>query len=896
MTKPNWKKLQLVFEKTLSTPESKRKEYIESACTDDIELFNAVNKLLRADARNAASQNDQYAIKISDLDSKLIGETIDGWNIKEQIGVGGMGSVFLAEKNTEDFQHQVALKIVKKGMDSESVINRFRQERKILASLNHPNIARLIDGGVTDDGRPYFVMDLVKGLPITEYCDSKKLGIFERLSIFQKVCNAVHYAHKNLIVHRDLKPSNIIVTEEGELKLLDFGIAKLLNDSEDFKLTQVGMQVHTPAYASPEQLTGDSITTASDIYTLGILLYEILSGRRPFEIYRSKKEYIELILSKEPMKPSDALLEISSVDESTKTIEDISIQRNERVGKLQRTLSGDLDVICLTAMHRESERRYTSSSDLAADINRHIRGLPVQAQVDSTYYRFKKFLGRNIAASMISIVAFVTIISLSVFYTMQLTKQRDIAILEREKSEQIVDFVTGLFEISDPSESKGENISARDLLDAGFIQIQTKLSDQPIVQQTLRRVLGEVYYKMGLEKQAKEILTETLSKQKLLLGDSHLDVAITKIILGFIYQDRGKLDLAESLFIEAFNTQKQLLKSDHFVLVESLNVLAFLEQTKGDYEKSESLFIDALNMAKRLSKGDHEYVAETLKNLGGVNRVLDRNDKAELLLREALSMQMRLYEGGIHPEIDDTKRELAGLLRNTRRFNEAKKLYEEVIASRTKNLGNEHIEVANVWNSYSNLLADMGENEKAIVANKTFMDILFLAYPGPHPSLGAAYNNRAHLFKTNKDYEKAIKYFNLAIEMQNATGLPEKHSNRTYPLGGMGIVYLEQKKYLEAKILFNQVLTLRKRVFSDSHKSVGDAKSNLASALTGLKEYEEAERLLVECYNQFIRTRGADDPRTERAARRLLYLYKKTSAKNKALALELLLKESGVHL
>jgi len=375
-----------------------------------------------------------------------------------------------------------------------------------LARLNHRNIAQLFDGGITNDGRPYFAMEYVNGIPINEYCDQKRLTIRQRLILFRQVCNAVHYAHKNLIVHRDLKPSNIIVTNDGDLKLLDFGIAKLLDDSNGQTLTQTGMQLHTPAYASPEQLTNDLVTTASDIYALGILFFEILSGQRPFEPQQTPKEFRESVLTTKPLKPSEAVTEISLKrrdNDHSRNLEEIGILRGVKTERLQQQLKGDLDTICLTAMHREPDRRYTSASEFAAKIKRHLDGRPVLARPDSAIYRFKKLIQRNRPTAIVGSVAFVTLVTLIIFYTVQLAKQRDLAIVERQKAEEIADFVTGLFEISDPSESKGEKISAKDLLDAGASRVQTELVKQPIVQQTLRRVLGEVYYKLGDEKNRK---------------------------------------------------------------------------------------------------------------------------------------------------------------------------------------------------------------------------------------------------------------------------------------------------------------------------------------------------------------------------------------------------------
>ncbi len=275
------------------------------------------------------------------------------------------------------------------------------------------------------------------------------------------------------------------------------------------------------------------------------------------------------------------------------------------------------------------------------------------------------------------------------------------------------------------------------------------------------------------------------------MGQNNLDVATTKLALAFLYQYRGEYDLAEPLYQESLDTRKQLLGDDYFDIVESISAIGFLEQTKGDYERALSYFLNAFNMSKRLASGDNEYVAETMKNLGGIYRILGRSDEAEAILRNALTIQKRLYNDGPHPKIDNTKRELAGLLRNSRRFEEAKSLYKEVIDSRTKILGPDHVEVAHVWNSYSQLLSDMDESDAAIAANKIFIEIMLRAYSGPHPSLGAAYNNRATLLKNNGQLEEAIEQFQLSINMQDAVGLAKRHVNRSFPLGGLGLVYLE---------------------------------------------------------------------------------------------------------
>ncbi len=887
----DWRELQSIFQQAVALPQEDRKEFLDRVCDGNLDLRNEIEALLIAD-QSQESVDSPLKLDMANLDSKLVGSVIDDWKIIRQIGVGGMGTVFLAHRHTTDFQQSAALKLVKKGMDSEAVVQRFQQERKILASLNHKNIAKLLDGGMTQDGRPYFVMEHVDGLPITQYCDQHRLNISQRLNLFRAVCSAVHHAHKNLIVHRDLKPSNIIVTGSGDLKLLDFGIAKLLDDSENQQFTRTGMQLHTPAYASPEQLINAPITTASDIYALGILFYELLTGRRPFEIKRSEQEFRELVLTGQPVKPSDAVTEIVSITNKTQTAETISQCRSTRVQGLKRTLAGDLDTICMMAMHREADRRYTSASEFASDIQRHLDGLPVSARPDSRIYRLNKFIKRNKASVSIASLAVLSIILITIFYTSQLKLQRDIAIKERQKSEEVVRFVTGLFEYSKPSRRLGRDISAKDLLDEGANRIQFELVDQPLVQQTLKQVLGEVYYKLGQEQKALDLLTDALAKQREFLGENHLDVATTKLVLALVHQDRGNYDFAAELLSQALQTKKKLLGELHFDVAEVLSVFAYMEQMRGGYPQAETYFKKGLDISEQLSNGDNVYLAKLTKQLGGFYRYLDRNTEAEPLLRKALAMQVRIYQGGPHPDINSTKRELAALLRSTGEYQESKRLYLEVIESRTKILGPDHPELGNTWNSYSLLLTRMDDYEGALAANIRFIEILKRAYSEATPSLAAAYFNQASMLRDLDRYSEAIKHYRLASETQDLVGLPEKHVHRAFPIAGIASVYVDQKNYAEATQLYRKVLALRRESLSDDHKTVIDAKNSLGGALTGLKRYKEAEELLLESYQQSLKTRGSKDGRTQRAMRKLIELYKASGQSNQVEEFSKLLLES----
>ena len=885
MTNSRWQRIESIFADAVALDGEAQAEFLDDVCKDDEALRNDVEALLKADERNVGDGSSMPNLgKIASVDEKLINSVVGGWRIVEQLGTGGMGSVFLAERHDGEFEQQAALKIVRRGLDTDHVLQRFRLERQILARLNHPNIANLIDGGVTDDGRPFFAMEYVNGQPINEYCDRGRLSIDERLALFRIACDAVHYAHRNLVVHRDLKPSNILVTADGVVKLLDFGIAKLLDDEMDPRLTRTGMQVHTPAYAAPEQLTNGSVTTTTDVYALGVVLYELLSGRRPFEVRRTPEELRELVLTGDPPKPSTAVsmpLADTAGLTGRATGEEPGALRRAPGERLQKRLRGDLDIICLMAMHREPDHRYPSVDQMSADIGRHLDGLPVVASPDSLSYRLGKFYRRNKAAVIGTTSAIVAFIALSVFYTSQLTAERDRALDEQRKANEVVDFVVGLFQVSDPSESRGENVSARDLLDAGANRIDTELRDRPGVQALMRRVLGEVHYYIGAYERSRELLAAALQQQQALYGNEHLDVATTELLLAFHHQDLGEFDLAEPLYLSALETRRRLLGNQHQDVVEAVSALAVFEERRGNFDTAEQLYVEARDVSQRAFDGDHAFTAEAMTNLGGFYRFMERYEEAETLIRDALAMQERVY-GGPHPEIDSTKRHLAGLLRDTGRYEDSRALYKSILASRVKMLGEENIEVANTWNSYSHLLVDMSEDEAALQANDNYLAIMERIHKGPHPGLGAAYNNRANMLEDNGDFAGAIEYYRRSIEMQDLTELPPRHINRTYPLSGLANVYRRQQRYAEAETAYRDVYAIRLEALGEDHTLVSETKTRLGQVLTGLGRYDEAEKYLLDAHDRFLAERGLGHHHTDRSAGALADLYELLGETGKA--------------
>ncbi len=409
MTPERFQQIRNLFEQTLERPPEQRTAFLEQACAEDRELRAEVQRMLIADAQLESPIDLPAVVAVGppiapDLSSNLQGRRIGAYLIHERIGSGGMGVVYRATRVDKVFRKEVAFKVIRPGLGSPEIAQRFQQEREILASLDHPHIARLLDGGSTPQGLPYFVMEYVEATPIHEYCDEHKLNVTERLNLFQSVCEAIQYAHQNLVVHRDLKPGNILVTKDRTVKLLDFGIAKLLRPTEDgitACMTLQGLLVMTPEYASPEQIKGEAITTASDIYTLGVVLYELLTGHRPYRLKsRVLHEIAKVICEEEPTRPSSVVSENEEgagkdQDPPQITPEQVSQVREGKPERLKRRLSGDLDHILLHALREEPQRRYSSIEQFKEDLRRHLHGLPVVAQRDTLRYRAGKFVRRH---------------------------------------------------------------------------------------------------------------------------------------------------------------------------------------------------------------------------------------------------------------------------------------------------------------------------------------------------------------------------------------------------------------------------------------------------------------------------------------------------------------------
>lgn len=711
MDTERWQRVREVFHAAAELDRGRRDPFLDEACAGDGELRREVESLLAsADEAEGFLEGAPAAAGIAwdDADPEgpdpFAGRLIGHYRVLHRIGRGGMGVVYLAVRADDEYRKQVALKLLKPGMDSEEIVRRFRTERQILAGLDHPNIARLLDGGTTAEGLPYFVMEYVEGRPILDFCAEQRLTTAERIELFRRVCEAVQFAHQNLVVHRDLKPSNVLVTAGGAPKLLDFGIAKLLNPElagAGLAATAASARPMTPDYASPEQVRGDRITTASDVYSLGVMLYELLAGRHPHrEADGSRAELERSVLEREPLRPSVAA----------------GLSEGGRGGRerRRRRLAGDLDQIVLKALRKEAWHRYASAEQLSEDLRRHLVGLPVVARRGTVAYRVGKFVQRHrwgvaaAAALAAAVLGFGVVMG---WQRAEIAQQRDAAERQRARAEQVTAFLVDLFEASDPLAPEGGAVTARELLDAGAARLGEQLGGQPEVQAALMDTVGVIYARLGLYAAARPLLAGALAIRREALGSEHPQVADSFVHLGALDREEGDYAAAERRLLAALELRRRLLGDDHAAVAETLNELGALRQAAGDYQAAEARFREALELRRRLLGADgvdEAAVAESLNDLAAAVYSRGDQERAEGLFRDALALNRRLF-GDVHPRVAETLNNLAVLLQRRGESVAAQPFYEEALAVRRRLLGDRHPDVGNSLYNLADLLADRGD-------------------------------------------------------------------------------------------------------------------------------------------------------------------------------------------
>ena len=624
------------------------------------------------------------------------GPVIGPYRLLEKIGEGGMAEVWRGEQTTP-VHRTVAIKLIKAGMASKAMITRFETERQALALMDHPAIARVFDAGATAQGLPYFVMEYVPGMPITEYCDKYRLSTRERLELFTQVCEGVQHAHQKAVIHRDLKPSNVLISvQDGKqtIKIIDFGVAKALAQplTEKTMVTEMGMLVGTPEYMSPEQaeMTGHNVDTRTDVYSLGLILYELLVGALPFDGKELRQagfaEILRRIREDDPPRPSTRFHTLGN------SSADAARNRKTEPGVLARQLQVDLDWIAMKALEKDQTRRYGSPSELAAEIGRYLRNEPVLASPPSVAYRAAKFARRHRAGVGVAAGALLLLLAFAITMGVQarrIARERDRANQAAEISRRVQDFLTGLFEVSSPSEARGSSITAREILDKGAKRIETELGAQPVIQAQLMHTMGSVYRGLGLFGHAQTLVERAVETRRRVLGPEHRDTLQSINLLAGLYRNQGRLNDAEKL-LRAELALGPAVDPDDIETFKATNILArILARPGGSPEEALKLLEDALPRERRAFGPEHEITIESTFELAITYDALRRGKEAEKLYGDVVAARRRVLGPG-HPVTLFSIYVLAERLAGDHRYQEAEQLYSEALETQRRILGAEH--------------------------------------------------------------------------------------------------------------------------------------------------------------------------------------------------------------
>ncbi len=850
-----------VVEAALELPPAERAAYLDSTLRDDPALRRLADSLLSAYTKADRFLEVPAVGAFAELSERptALGRRIGPYELLREVGKGGMGSVYLAARADEAYQKQVAIKLIRGGAASDELVRRFHDERQILARLDHPNIAQLHDGGTTEDGFPYLVMEYVEGTAIDEYCDRHRLPLAERLELFRTVCRAVQFAHQNLVIHRDLKPKNILVTADGVPKLLDFGIAKLLDPELSGDATRTGLRPMTPNYASPEQFLGEVVTTASDVYSLGVLLYKLLTGRLPHQLDSLQSREVERFLGREPVEPSLAA----------------------EAPRLRGLLAGDLDNIVMMALRRDPRRRYGSAEQLAEDLRRHVEGRPVVARRATLAYRAGKFLRRNRLAVGASAALFALVLAFAVNSAQQageIARERDRARiesekarLENEKAQQLSAFLVEMLQGSDPWETNRKDLSVREVLDQGAVDIREQLHDQPEVRAMLLDTMGSIYFNLGLFDQAGPLLKEALRSRRENLGDEHPEVAVSLTHLGSLSTDLGRYEEAKALLRQAVDIRRRNLGEESPELAESLYYLGQVLILEGEYAEAERIHRQALDI-RRQAHGDESYeVASSRNQLAIVLMEMGDFESAEPLFLEALATLRGLF-GAEHLKVAKSLSYLASLRRKKGELESAAETLRQVLAIRRPLLDSRHPLIGETRNNLSGVLFDLGRYDEAEALSREALESALAVLGEEHRDTAVCLNNLAKVLYRKGAYEEAEPLMRRSLEIVRKV-LPPGHPGVAHILQHLGGLRLALGDPEEAEPLLRQALELRRKGLPPGHPLTAESETVLGGFLAARGRYAEAESLLVAGHAALTAGLGDDHPKTQASVRGLVRLY-----------------------
>jgi len=831
MSVSRWERVQTVFHLAADLPESERRPYVDSECADDPTLAAEVLAMLEEDSRGGSLlDRDVSHVARAMLDAAaapvLPLETFGPYRISSILGEGGMGVVYLADR--ADLGSRAAIKILRDAWLSPARRERFAAEQRTLAQLNHPSIARLYDADTLSDGTPWFVMEYVEGVPLTAYCDTHASTITERLALFRDVCEAVQHAHRHAIIHRDLKPSNILVTRDGTVKLLDFGIAKQLESLEGDQ-TRTGLRPMTPAYAAPEQVGAGRLGIHTDVYSLGVVLYELLAGRLPFDFAeRTPSEVERMIVEEEPERPS-------SVARRTPALP-IGTSRMQSASKAQWA---DLDVLCLKAMHKDPARRYASVEALIRDVDHYLVGEPLEARPDTMRYRAGKFVRRNWRAVAMASVTIAMIIGLTVFYTVRLASARNVALAEAARTLRIQRFMLDLFQGNeDEVVGPADSLRVVTLVDRGAEQARS-LDVEPAIQAELFETLGSIYRTLGKFSPADSLLRTALARRRSLYGPSHPAVVSSLLALGELRIAQAEYDSAEVLVRNGLEVARLTLSPNDPMIGKATTALGQVLYDKGSYDQAVPVLQNAVRLQTRGDTASPE-LASALTDLANTYFYLGKFALADTLNQRALAMDRHLY-GARHAYVADVLINLGAIRYEWAKYPEAERFYREALDINRAWYGPAHPETASSLTALGRALASEQKLVEADTVLREALEVSERAYGPVHPRVASALNEYSRVKQSEGKLDEAEAGFRRMADMYK-TIYHDKHYVISIALSNIAGVLQERKQYAQAEALFREAIQRYDSVLAPDHQLVGIARVRLGRVLRLQGRWAQAEK------------------------------------------------------
>ncbi len=824
MNPARWQQIEALFHEARLLTSAERRAFLEARRGEGSGLIDEVEAMLQADRQAGAEIGGIVNSAIAGALEKLP-DRIGPYEVVSQIGTGGFCSVYRARLPEEPAQY-VAVKVLKRGLASRDTERRLQQESEILARLHHPNIARLLGHRTSRLGEPYFVMELIDGEPIDCFCDTHRWTIDQRLQLFRQVCSAVDYAHANLVIHRDIKPSNLLVTQDGTPKLLDFGIAKLLlpelSRAEPVR-TCAGNSWMTPDYASPEQVREEPLTTATDVYSLGVLLYRLLCGRPPYQFTSRSPRAIEDVISNvDPPAPSTHFASVPSNRDrhGEASVEDLARCRRMAVPQLRDRLRGDLDSIVLMALSKQADRRYSSVQQLSQDIEKHLSSQPVSARRLTALYRARKFVRRHGAAVGFAVAILATLTTAVVVTTratLYAEAERGRAERHLAESRQVADFLVEIFELPDPEITRGEEVTAKELLDEGARRIATQLQHQPELRSSLMAIMGRVYRNLGNHQKSRELLEEALTHRRERHGESDL------------------------------------------LVIETLQELARSLLAQGAFEAAKELLQETRSTLRAAGEDATAPYALTLSLLAGANKQMSQLDEAEVLARQAIEMQSVLLTP-TDPALIESMSKLAEVLSQKRDFGAAEKMFRETLELRRSHLGDTHPDVATTLGNLTFALHGQGRLEEAEHTAREVVRIRAELYGDDHWIVGTSYNNLGQILAAKGQVDDALPWMERSLEISRAQ-LGQDHPRIAGSLVNLAMLYKRLDRLQESEELYFRALELHRRTLGEQHPSTARNLYQLAALYAGQERQQEAIPLLDQVVSILRSSMPEDDYR-----------------------------------